>query len=155
MNTPPWSFWRNAPANFMQFYHPAAILPSYCPPAAQPLFFYFGFPVYLRQPLPPHRLRHAGRKASRLSRISQPEHSGSKIENALVANRGFRFILGMNTTPLYIEQRTSCVMCIPRILKNARYPHHAWQGLHPVHPTKEGASPLCWILPAPGPEAAL
>lgn len=23
----------------------------------------------------------------------------------------------------------------------------AWQGFQPVHPTKEGASPLCWILP--------
>src|SRR5665213_795430 len=52
----------------------------------------------------------------------------------------------MNRSP-YGDQRTSCVLYIPRILSDARYSQHAWQGFHPVHPTKEGAGPLCWILP--------
>jgi|ERR1700733_10398444 len=52
----------------------------------------------------------------------------------------------MNRRP-YKEQRTSCVLCIPRILTDARYPQHAWQGFQPVHPTKERERPLCWILP--------
>jgi hypothetical protein len=47
----------------------------------------------------------------------------------------------------HVERRTSCVLYIPRIPRDARYLQHAWQGFQPVHPTKEGTSPLCWILP--------
>src|SRR5271157_2096740 len=59
----------------------------------------------------------------------------------------------MNENP-YGEKRTSCVLWPPRILTDARCPQHAWQGFQPVHPTKEGVCPLCWILPQRVAEAA-
>ena len=59
----------------------------------------------------------------------------------------------MNARP-YRESGTSCVLWPPRILADARCPQHAWQGFPPVHPTKEEACPLCWILPQCVAEAA-
>jgi hypothetical protein len=59
------------------------------------------------------------------------------------------------SAPLYGERRTSCVLYIPRIPRDARYSQHACKGaLPPLTPTKEGASPLCWILPRNRKEAA-
>jgi hypothetical protein len=70
-----------------------------------------------------------------------------KLRKNVAAGVILGFILGMKTGTPYRSRRTSCVLRIPRILTDARHSQHAWQGLHPVHPTKEGAGPLCWILP--------
>lgn len=58
------------------------------------------------------------------------------------------------TTGPHMEHWTSCVLWPPRIPRDARCPQHAWQGFPPVHPTKEGTGPLCWILPLCVAEAA-
>ena len=66
---------------------------------------------------------------------------------SFASNQRLRFIRRMNSKGPHSEQRTSCVLWPPRILADAQCPQHAWQGFQPVHPTKEGANPLCWILP--------
>jgi hypothetical protein len=80
--------------------------------------------------------------------VLPPEHfvcGKLQIEVAAVLILGFSRC--MTTRSPHKSRRTSCVLCIPRIPRDARYSQHAWQGFHPVHPTKEGACPLCWILP--------
>jgi hypothetical protein len=60
-----------------------------------------------------------------------------------------RFQFQLMSEGPHVERRTSCVLYIPRIPRDARSIQHAWQGFQPMHPTKEGAClPLCWILPA-------
>jgi hypothetical protein len=53
----------------------------------------------------------------------------------------------------HVERRTSCVLYIPRIPRDARSLQHAWQGFQPVHLTKEGHAPLLDTPRRTAPEA--
>jgi hypothetical protein len=60
-----------------------------------------------------------------------------------------RFSRRMQTTGAIGSGGTSYVLWAPRILADARRPQHAWQGFHPVHPTREGRAPSSGLSPMP------
>jgi len=122
---------------------------SYCPIPALPSEQRSGLGPCCFSSLPAaHEEEKAGSEATGFFQISLSEYSDSETQSALAPPVILdSFCPVMNKVP-YVARRTSCVLWPPRILTDARCPQHACKvALPPLTPTKERASPLCWILP--------
>src|SRR6185437_12146354 len=75
---------------------------------------------------------------------SVPTFSSQSTESFRIGNQNLfacavilGFLFRMQNKRPYKVRRTSCVLCIPRILTDARYAQHACRGLRPPGPPPE------------------